>query len=465
VADEGARRRSALRVLGRRNFLPYFIGNLLSNCGTWFQNIAQSLLIYRLTGSAFMVGVVNFAQFAGVVLLAPWTGSAADHYDRKRLSGSWPVERCRPPPPHRTSPRVPAISLHNRKTRPPRSLYCRRHDRRLVARIDRKSRTTSGGPAMKKAVIAVLAVTASGACELKAQGRLAAADAQTHRAGSWRVDLVAERAALAAADRAFSQATETRGMVDGFTAWFADGAAFLPPRSTMIRGRAAMQEYLRTSPLLASMRWENVRADVSADGRSGYTLGFGTAAGQDGSALHVRMITFWRRQANGEWKVEANVPALNPEAPRPVRDGFGTPRGNGVAGAGRRVAQAAAALAVQQADRDFAALSAARDPHDAFVAFAAPTGMIMGGPEYGPDEISTAFEGGGGTLEWGPLLGGAAASGDLGYTIGYAVRKASQPDGTVRTSYSKYLTIWQRQADGTWKYVADGGTSRPAPAS
>ncbi|HET7461646.1 MAG TPA: MFS transporter [Longimicrobium sp.] len=85
MADEGARRQSALRVLGRRNFLPYFIGNLLSNCGTWFQNIAQSLLIYRLTGSAFMVGVVNFAQFAGVVLLAPWTGSAADRYDRKRL--------------------------------------------------------------------------------------------------------------------------------------------------------------------------------------------------------------------------------------------------------------------------------------------------------------------------------------------------------------------------------------------
>lgn len=85
MADTGVRRQSALRVLGRRNFLPYFVGNLLSNCGTWFQNIAQSLLIYRLTGSAFMVGVVNFAQFAGVIVLAPWTGSAADRYDRKRL--------------------------------------------------------------------------------------------------------------------------------------------------------------------------------------------------------------------------------------------------------------------------------------------------------------------------------------------------------------------------------------------
>jgi MFS family permease len=72
-------------VLAQRNFAPYFVGNFLSNAGTWFQTIAQSLLVYRLTGSSFMVGVVNFAQFAGVVFLLPWTGPAADRFDRKRL--------------------------------------------------------------------------------------------------------------------------------------------------------------------------------------------------------------------------------------------------------------------------------------------------------------------------------------------------------------------------------------------
>jgi hypothetical protein len=41
---------SGLRVLRDRNFWPYFAGNLLSNCGTWFQNLAQALLIYRLVG-------------------------------------------------------------------------------------------------------------------------------------------------------------------------------------------------------------------------------------------------------------------------------------------------------------------------------------------------------------------------------------------------------------------------------
>ena len=72
----------ALRL---RNFWPYFIGNLLSNCGTWFQNIAQAILIYRLTGSTFLVGVVNFAQFIGVFVVTPWAGSFADRFDRRRL--------------------------------------------------------------------------------------------------------------------------------------------------------------------------------------------------------------------------------------------------------------------------------------------------------------------------------------------------------------------------------------------
>jgi MFS family permease len=81
----GKARSSALQVLADRNYWPYFAGNLLSNCGTWFQNIAQAILVYRLTGSTFLVGVVNFAQFAGVFVLAPFAGSAADRFDRRRM--------------------------------------------------------------------------------------------------------------------------------------------------------------------------------------------------------------------------------------------------------------------------------------------------------------------------------------------------------------------------------------------
>jgi MFS family permease len=74
-----------MQALRLRNFWPYFVGNLLSNCGTWFQNIAQAILVYRLTGSTFLVGVVNFAQFIGVFAVTPWAGSFADRFDRRRL--------------------------------------------------------------------------------------------------------------------------------------------------------------------------------------------------------------------------------------------------------------------------------------------------------------------------------------------------------------------------------------------
>jgi predicted MFS family arabinose efflux permease len=79
------RRVRTVDVLGDRNFWPFFVGNVLSNCGTWFQNIAQTLLVYRLTGSLALVGVVNFAHFAGVFVVAPFSGVAADVLDRRRL--------------------------------------------------------------------------------------------------------------------------------------------------------------------------------------------------------------------------------------------------------------------------------------------------------------------------------------------------------------------------------------------
>src|SRR5438046_5577603 len=76
---------AAFALIRQRNFGPYFAGNALSASGTWFQNLAASLLIYRLTHSAFLLGVLNFCQFVPVLVLAPWTGSAADRFDRRRL--------------------------------------------------------------------------------------------------------------------------------------------------------------------------------------------------------------------------------------------------------------------------------------------------------------------------------------------------------------------------------------------
>jgi MFS family permease len=78
--------RAILHVVRQRNFGPFFVGNAVSASGTWFQNLAASLLVYRLTGSELLLGVLNFSQFAAILVLAPWTGSAADRFDRRKLA-------------------------------------------------------------------------------------------------------------------------------------------------------------------------------------------------------------------------------------------------------------------------------------------------------------------------------------------------------------------------------------------
>jgi MFS family permease len=77
--------RAAARVLWSRNFGPYFLGNATSASGTWFQNLAASLLVFRLTHSVFLLGVLNFSQFIPVLILSPWAGTVADRVDRRKL--------------------------------------------------------------------------------------------------------------------------------------------------------------------------------------------------------------------------------------------------------------------------------------------------------------------------------------------------------------------------------------------
>jgi MFS family permease len=77
--------RAVWRIVRRRDFGPYFLGNALSASGTWFQNLAAALLIYRVTHSVLLLGVLNFSQFIPILVLTPWAGSLADRVDRRRL--------------------------------------------------------------------------------------------------------------------------------------------------------------------------------------------------------------------------------------------------------------------------------------------------------------------------------------------------------------------------------------------
>jgi MFS family permease len=74
-----------LRALQSRNFQLFFSGQLISLIGTWMQTIAESWLVYRLTGSALLLGSVGFAAQIPVFLFAPLGGIVADRANRQRV--------------------------------------------------------------------------------------------------------------------------------------------------------------------------------------------------------------------------------------------------------------------------------------------------------------------------------------------------------------------------------------------
>jgi MFS family permease len=72
-------------ALRHRNFRLYAAGQLVSMIGTWLQSVAQSWLVYRLTGSSMLLGLVSFSLQIPVFLLAPFGGTIADRTDRRKL--------------------------------------------------------------------------------------------------------------------------------------------------------------------------------------------------------------------------------------------------------------------------------------------------------------------------------------------------------------------------------------------
>src|SRR5215211_7374137 len=81
----GARGRGLLRAFRHRNYRLYFAGQLISLTGTWMQMVAQSWLVYRLTGSAALLGLLGFAGQIPVFVLAPLGGVLADRLNRHRV--------------------------------------------------------------------------------------------------------------------------------------------------------------------------------------------------------------------------------------------------------------------------------------------------------------------------------------------------------------------------------------------
>jgi MFS family permease len=75
----------ALRAFRHRNFRLFYAGQAISLIGTWIQQIALSWLVYRTTGSGFLLGLVTFCSQIPMLLFLPLAGLFSDRYDRRKL--------------------------------------------------------------------------------------------------------------------------------------------------------------------------------------------------------------------------------------------------------------------------------------------------------------------------------------------------------------------------------------------
>src|SRR2546429_1535026 len=74
-----------LRALRHRNYRLYFMGQGVSLIGTWLTQVATRWLVYRLTGSTVLLGVVAFAGQIPLFVLGPFMGVLVDRWNRHRI--------------------------------------------------------------------------------------------------------------------------------------------------------------------------------------------------------------------------------------------------------------------------------------------------------------------------------------------------------------------------------------------
>ena len=115
-------------------------------------------------------------------------------------------------------------------------------------------------------------------------------------------------------------------------------------------------------------------------------------------------------------------------------------------------------------EQAFSKMAEEKSTRDAFLAFIADDGLLfrpaaVNGKKWlleHPAPPSTKKP----LLSWQPAYAGMAASGDMGFTTGPWEFKADRGDEKP-AGYGHFMTVWKKQADGSWKFVVDLGISHP----
>jgi hypothetical protein len=239
----------------------------------------------------------------------------------------------------------------------------------------------------------------------------------------------------------------------------------LRPGLPAVYGRENIRTVLSADAAPVATNFLPLGGNVSSDLRSGYTYGIVARPEKGRSQVRLeRYIAYWRRVARSDapWRIaayaEVGAPqspevALPPAASQPSPPILPKPLD-------------AARTKVREADSLFADLAYRMGVGFAFSNTADESGVIFDSPVLivGPNAIKDYYAGRPEvSLAWKPLFASIANSGDLGFTVGEYINTVRGPTGAAVQRYGKYLTVWKRQKDGSWKFLVDAGNPSPSP--
>ncbi len=266
-------------------------------------------------------------------------------------------------------------------------------------------------------------------------------------------DPAAAYAELLAAERAFSEAAANRPPADGIAAMF-DAEVQLPTRDGIASGREAATAALAANPSSrgTGARWRSIGGGVSADGSHGFTFGYLDIAGGDPARARRRYLAYWIRRPEG-WRVlalrqvvrrldEAQIGPVAPLIPQALRAAAGASHAGAVAAAERAFSDRAQQVGLRAAFLEYG--------HARAVHVASPNGFAVGLPAIGANFDSATTS----PLHWSADRTWAAASGDLGLSVGTIRSNEPAPEG--QPAAIPFFTVWIRDADsGEWRYIAE----------
>jgi hypothetical protein len=263
-------------------------------------------------------------------------------------------------------------------------------------------------------------------------------------------------------DQSRADSVAARGQVEGMLALLSPTVVYLRAGVPAAYGREVARKLFTTAVAGAGIAWQPLGGGVSDDLHSAYTFGVTARPSLPAPGVHLeRYIAYWERLRGAPWRIVAYV-EIGALAARDVS----LSREQTTPPARQSSKPIAAAIGqVWEADSLFSDLADRMGTGFAFSNTVAPYGAVFGSPQLvvGPKAIQEfyAAQGTGTALTWHPVYASVAGSLDLGFTVGEYSATSRGPSGAAIQRFGKYLTIWKRQPDGTWKFMIDGGNGTP----